>query len=64
MARLLSAAGAAKRAGLGVKRFRAICRSGQGPRVFNPLDGIPQYVDTVVDAWLEARDDRPQRGAA
>lgn len=58
MARLLTQRAAAKRSGLGVKRFRQICRLGRGPRVFNPTDnGRPMYVDTVVDAWLESRDD-------
>lgn len=64
MARLLTQRAAAARAGLGVRRFRAICKAGYGPKVFNPLDGIPMYVDTVIDAWLEDRDDRPERQAS
>jgi hypothetical protein len=58
MARLLTQPAAAKRAGLGVRRFKQICKAGLGPRVFDPLDTRPMYVDTVVDAWLESRDDR------
>lgn len=58
MARLLSQHAAAKRAGLGPRRFRAICRLGLGPKVFNPNNGRPMYVDTVLDAWLESRDDK------
>ena len=58
MAHLLSQAAAARRAGMSARRFRAICKAGKGPAVFNPLDGRPMYVDTRVDAWLEGRDDR------
>jgi hypothetical protein len=59
MARLLTQRAAAKRAGLGVDRFRLICQRGHGPATFQPLgDERPMYVDTVVDAWLESRDDR------
>lgn len=65
MAKLLDAKVVAKRAGMGVRKFRNICRAGLGPPVFNPLDGgIPKYVDENVDAWLKARDDRAGRKAS
>lgn len=64
MARLLSLQAAAKRAGMSRDRFRAIVRAGKGPACFNPLEGRAMYVDTVVDRWLESRDDRAQQGAA
>lgn len=61
MATLLTQRGAAGRCGKSVKWFRAVCRAGRGPRVFNPLDGRPMYVDTVVDEWMESRDDQPKQ---
>ena len=74
MAKLLTQRDAAKRVGMGANRFRAICRAGEGPPVFNPPrvdtagtlinEGRPMYVDTVVDAWLEARDDKQARRAS
>ena len=54
---LLSQRAAAKHVGIGVKRFRRICRDGQGPRVFNPDDGRPMFVDSVLDEWQHERDD-------
>lgn len=65
MGRLLSQSQAAKRIGISRDKFRAICRSGQGPRVFDPLDGgRPMFVDTAVDEWLHQRDDRDGHGSA
>ncbi len=59
MAKLLTQSAAAKRLGISAKTFRTICASGRGPRVFNPLDGLPLYADSVLDEWVHERDDRP-----
>jgi len=58
MAITLNQKQAAAHCGIGVQRFRKVCRQGRGPRVWNPLDGLPRYVDTVLDEWMHARDDR------
>jgi hypothetical protein len=60
---LLNQRQAAAHLGIGVRRFRHLCRKGQGPRVWNPDGGRPLYAVTVLDAWVAERDDR-QRGAA
>ena len=65
MAKILSQPAAAVHVGMSVPRFRKLCQSGLGPPVFNP-DGSarPSFVDSVLDAWMEKRDDRPATGTA
>jgi len=58
MPRLLSQAEVARRLRMDPRRFRRICELGEGPPVFAPDGGRPQWVDTVVDAWMVSRDDR------
>lgn len=54
---LLCQSDAAKYLGIGVRRFRRICRDGNGPRVWNPDDGRPMYATSVLDEWQHGRDD-------
>lgn len=55
---LLNQRQAAAHLGIGVRRFRQLCRSGCGPRVWNPDGGRTLYAVPVLDEWAAARDDR------
>lgn len=64
MPKLLNQRQAARHINKSVKWFREVCKQGEGPRVFDPLDGRKMYVDEVLDEWIKSRDDRPQRRAS
>jgi predicted HTH transcriptional regulator len=55
---LLNQTKAAEHLGIGVRRFRQICKAGDGPKVWNPNDGRPMYAVAVLEEWAAHRDDR------
>lgn len=51
--RLLSQREAAAHLGIGVKRFRALCKSGRGPAEWSPDNGRPMWAVVVLDEWVQ-----------
>lgn len=62
--KVTSQRGAAEHIGMTAKDFRAACRNGNGPVVFDPTERTrPRYAITQLDAWVHGRDDRKASAA-